>query len=121
VRSQIQDVPHGGVLEIERHSGVVQPAPPPERGLRTRLAELFLSFRHVGLSLISAFSWVLLATLTGVVWALSVSRFLLATGWAVVFYFAYAAASGGFTVVCALLALDISMKWRLTTVRTVRE
>jgi hypothetical protein len=120
VRSQIQDVPYGGVLEIERHSSVLQPTPPPQRGLRTRLAELFSSFRHVGLSLISAFLWVLLATLTGVVWAFSVGRFLLATGWTVVFYFGCAAASAGFTVVCALLALNISMKRRLTTVRTLR-
>ena len=80
------------------------------------MAELFSSFRHVGLSLISAFSWVLLAILTGVVWAFSVGRFLLATGWPMVFYFGYAGACAGFTVVCAQLALNISMKRRRTTV-----
>ena len=120
MRSQVQDVPSGGVLEIERHRCVVQPSPPPHRGLRIRLAELFSSLRQVGLSLISAFSWLLLATLTGLVWVFSVARFLLATGWPVVFYFGYAAASAGFSVVCALLALNIRMKRRLTTVRTLR-
>jgi hypothetical protein len=61
-----------------------------------------------------------LAALTGAVWAFSVVRFLLATGWPVVFYFGYVAASAGFTVACALVALNISTKRRSTTMRSLR-
>jgi hypothetical protein len=90
------------------------------------LAEQYSSLREVGRRAISAFSWVrtlytVLAALTGALWAFSVVRFLLATGWPVVFYFGYAAASAGFTVVCALVALNISMNRRLTAIRTIRE
>jgi len=50
----------------------------------------------------------MLAALTGVAWAFSVGRFLLATGWPVVLCFGYAAASADFTVVCTLVALNLS-------------
>ncbi|MBV8135399.1 MAG: hypothetical protein JO121_07140 [Deltaproteobacteria bacterium] len=50
----------------------------------------------------------MLAGLTAVVWAFSLASLPLSTGWPAVFYFGYAAASAGFSVVCALVALNIS-------------
>ena len=108
----MQDLPHGRVLEIDRHNCVAQLSPSPPREPGARLVELPSSVPQVSVSFISASPWVrslhtVLAGLTGVVWAFSLVSLPLSTGWPAVFYFGYAAASAGFTVVCALVALNI--------------
>ena len=108
----MQDFPHGRVLEIERHYCVAQLSPSPQREPSAGLVELLSSVPEVSVSLISASSWVralhtVLAGLTGVVWAFSLASLPLSTGWPAVFYLGYAGASAWFTVVCALVALNI--------------
>jgi hypothetical protein len=107
----MQDLSHGRVLEIERHDSVAQPS--PRRGPRARFVELLSSVREVNFSLFSSPPWARilyagLAGLTGIVWAFSLASLLLSTGWSAVFYLGYAAASAGFTVLCALVAVNIS-------------
>jgi hypothetical protein len=108
----MQDLPHGRVLEIDRHNCVAQLSlsPHPERG--ARLVQLLSSVSKVSVSLVSPSPWVrslhtVLAGLTGVVWAFSLASLPLSTGWPAVFYLGYAGASAWFTVVCALVALNI--------------
>jgi hypothetical protein len=50
----------------------------------------------------------MLAALAGAVWALSLARVFLSTGWPALLYLAYAMVSAGFGVICALAALDLS-------------
>ena len=108
----MQDLPHGRVLEIDRHNCVAQLSPSPQREPGARLVQLASSVPQISVSLISASPWVrslhtVLAGLTGLVWAFSLAALPLETGWPAVFYFGYAAASAGFTVVCTLVALNI--------------
>ena len=109
----MQDLPHGPVLEIERHNCVARLSPSSRREPGAWLVQLLSSVPQVSVALISAFPWVrslhtMLAGLTAVVWAFSLASLPLSTGWPAVFYFGYAAASAGFSVVCALVALNIS-------------
>ena len=103
---------NGRVLEIDRPKGIAPASPSPRRGPCARLIELLSSVCEVRVPFLSASSSVrilhtLLAGLTGVVWAFSLARLSLSTGWSAVFYLGYAAASAGFTIFCALVALDI--------------
>jgi hypothetical protein len=109
----MRDLSHGRVLEIERHHGVAQPSPSPRREPRARLVELRSCVRELSFSLISSPPWAqilyaVLAGLTGVVWVFSLASLPLSTGWSGVFYLFYAAASAGFTVLCLLVAVNIS-------------
>jgi hypothetical protein len=57
-----------------------------------------------------------LAGLTGVVWAFSLASLPIPRGWRAVFYFGYATASAGFTVICALVAvINLGVKRGFTT------
>src|SRR6516165_10729972 len=117
----MQDLLHGRVLEIDRHNRVAQVSPSPQRESSARLVELLSCVPEVRFSLISG-SWrarilhTVLAGLTGVVWAFSLVSRPISTVWPAVFYFRYVAASAGFTVICALVAVDNSgMKRGFTT------
>src|SRR5262249_30654956 len=110
--NQMQDLLHGRVPEIDRHNRVAQVSPSPEREPSARLVELLSSVPEVRFSLVSV-SWrarvlhTVLAGLTGVVWAFSLVSLPISTGRPAVFY-GYAAASAGFTVICALVAVNNS-------------
>jgi hypothetical protein len=109
----MQGLSHGRVLEIERHNGLAQPSPLPRGGPGARLVELLSSVRELSFSLSPSppsarILHAALAGLTGAVWAFSLGSLLLSTGWSAVFYLGYAAASAGFTVLCALVAVNVS-------------
>jgi len=57
--------------------------------------------------------YIVLAAISGAVWALSLARFFFSTGWPALFHLAYAAGSGGFAIVCSLAAFDSSSPERL--------
>jgi len=107
------------VLEIGR-AGIVQEAPPAlgrppiRERLRTLLSTLrkFASFL-VAISLWTRVLYIVLAVISGAVWALSLARFFFSTGWPALFHLAYAAASGGFAIVCSLAVFDPSSPERL--------
>ena len=102
------------VVEIGRSSSAEIPPQARRRPsfgerLRTELSPL----RKSAGSLVAGSLWIrilcsVLAVLTGAIWALSLARFLLSTGWPALFHFGYLAGAAGFAVTCALTAADPS-------------
>jgi hypothetical protein len=89
------------VSEIGR-TGTVQESPrafgrPP---IRERLRAQLSTLRKFASSLVAISLWtrvlyIVLAALSGAVWALSLARFFFSTGWPALFHLAYATGSGG--------------------------
>jgi hypothetical protein len=77
----MQDLPHGPVLEVDRHNGVAQLLPSPQREPDASLVQLLSSVPQVSVSLVCASpcgaeSATVLAGLTAVVWAFSLASLL---------------------------------------------
>jgi hypothetical protein len=89
------------VLEIGRSSTVKESSPPARRlPIRERLRTMLSPLRKFVSSLVLESLWTrilytMLSVFTGAVWALSLARVFLSTGWPALLHLAYAMVSAG--------------------------